>query len=402
MRLFTKRGLGRALLLTAVLSVGAVCWVGCDAVDRMSLIGQWESVGNGSSMELFKEGTGVFDNETIHWGINGKRLIISDGTNTSTGDYKISGYVLTIAYPEGDAIWVRKGKTEEFKKKKVVEEEKETKTSGGGGGGNVVGQWEMVFDGSTMELFKDGTGSYNSQTINWRVDGKRFIISDGQNTMANDYKVSGSVLTLSDDDGVMRYVRKGKRLEYIEKQLKEVSTYFTDQRDGKKYRAVQIGGKTWMAENLNYQTGNSLCYGKDDSKCNEYGRLYDWNTAKTACPSGWHLPSREEWHGLVAASGGSAAGKSLKSILGGWKARKDGQPGGGFDSFGFSALPGGNYVSGYSSWVGESGFWWTATEIGNGYAYCLSMGYGIDYVSESVDWVYNNKDYNNSVRCLKD
>jgi uncharacterized protein (TIGR02145 family) len=385
MRLFTKHGLGRALLLTAVLSVGAVCWVGCDAVDRMSLIGQWEGVGNGSSMELFKEGTGVFDKETIHWGVNGKRLIISDGTNTSTGDYKISGYVLTIAYPEGDAIWVRKGKTEEFKKKKVAEEEKETKTSGGGGGGSLTGQWELVIDGSAMELFKDGTGSIDNQTINWKVEGKRLVLSDGQNTMANDYKVSGYVLTLSADDGVMTFVRKGKRAEYIEKQHKEV---FTDKRDGKKYRAVTIGSRTWMAENLNYQTGNSWCYGNNDSNCEKYGRLYDWNTAKTACPTGWYLPSREEWNYLA-----TAGSKALKSTSG-WDSN-----GNGADEFEFSALPGsGRSTYGSFDGVGKYGLWWTATEFSSGYAYLRRMTYNKDNVDEG----YNDKGLGYSVRCVRD
>jgi len=34
----------------------------------------------------------------------------------------------------------------------------------------------------------------------------------------------------------------------------------------------------------------------------KYGKLYDWNTARTVCPSGRGLPSRQEWEHLVAAS----------------------------------------------------------------------------------------------------
>jgi hypothetical protein len=78
----------------------------------------------------------------------------------------------------------------------------------------------------------------------------------------------------------------------------------TDERDGKKYVTVAIGGKIWMAENLNYETDSSWCYNNDTSYCNKYGRLYNRDAAMSACPDGWYAPSSQEWDGLARSVGG--------------------------------------------------------------------------------------------------
>jgi uncharacterized protein (TIGR02145 family) len=169
---------------------------------------------------------------------------------------------------------------------------------------------------------------------------------------------------------------------------------FTDKRDGKTYRTVVIGGKTWMAQNLNYQTGNSWCYKNDNSNCNKYGRLYDWKTAMTACPSGWHLPSNQEWDGLVDAVGGDAmAGKKLKSTSG-WS-----ENGNGTDEYGFSALPGGGRRPDSNFYyVGGTGYWWTATEDNAYYAYLRDV-----YCYGGGVYLFNyDKGYAWSVRCVGD
>jgi uncharacterized protein (TIGR02145 family) len=175
---------------------------------------------------------------------------------------------------------------------------------------------------------------------------------------------------------------------------------FTDPRDGKKYKSVKIGKQTWMAENLNYNESGSKCYGDKPANCDKYGRLYDWETAKKACPKGWHLPSDDEWGTLMQAVNPkcskngtcSGAGKKLKANNG-WN-----NNGNGTDEFGFSALPGGLPSSGgFFHDVGNYGNWWSASEGNASSAYSRRMS--CNY--EGVDRYDINKGTLFSVRCLQ-
>jgi len=219
--------------------------------------------------------------------------------------------------------------------------------------------------------------------------------------------------------------RKAEKNREIEQEIEKNTTYFADSRDGKKYRAVKIGGRTWMAQNLNYRTSSgSWCYDNDTSNCGKYGKLYNWETAKKVCPSGWYLPSNREWDNLVFAArgddmclvGGGWAGTRLKS-KNGWRYKGEGFNS--TDEFGFSALPGG-YRASYkkiSSYEDDDsgdvkktdsgrfiearngGYWWTATtddRFSGGYAKHLGLRYDYFGVSDFA----NNKDDGLSVRCI--
>lgn len=71
--------------------------------------------------------------------------------------------------------------------------------------------------------------------------------------------------------------------------------------DGNKYPTVEFAQQIWMAKNLNVNIEGSMCYYNDPANCEKYGRLYTWEAAISACPSGWHLPSRGEIDALLAA-----------------------------------------------------------------------------------------------------
>jgi len=190
---------------------------------------------------------------------------------------------------------------------------------------------------------------------------------------------------------------------------------FTDSRDSQSYRTIVIGTQTWMADNLNFVTSDSWCYGNNTSNCNTYGRLYTWSAAmglssscnsslcasqvqsrhRGVCPVGWHIPSDAEWTALTNFVG-SNAGTKLKSQTG-WNTGSGSIPG--TDAFGFSALPGGGrFTDGSFDNAGNWGDWWSATENDAGDARGRYMGWGSSLVNSGWD----GKGYGFSVRCLRD
>jgi len=202
-----------------------------------------------------------------------------------------------------------------------------------------------------------------------------------------------------------------KLLKTCEGVNSKAANTFVDSRGGKKYKMVKIGNQTWMAENLDYAASGSKCYNNDPANCNKYGRLYDWNTAKSACPSGWHLPSKAEWEALLEAVGGEAtAGTKLKAKSG-WDTRKDYYiPG--TDNYGFSALPGGNYgftidaiLSGKNNerkfdGIGNWGCWWSTND--NRSIVDIANYVGIRYNGEEASSSTEIKSNLLSVRCIQD
>jgi uncharacterized protein (TIGR02145 family) len=179
-----------------------------------------------------------------------------------------------------------------------------------------------------------------------------------------------------------------------------------DPRDGKKYRTVKIGEQVWMAENLNYAADGSRCYDDKPENCDKYGRLYDWNTAMKACPSGWHLPNNAEWDKLYHFANGTnstddyygneVAGKYLKTKSG-WN-DYDKKSGNGTDEFGFSALPSGSGDSDVNfKWVGDDGYWWSSLKDSEYGAY----GRRMCRCDERAFWFLSDNRALYSVRCIQ-
>ena len=174
--------------------------------------------------------------------------------------------------------------------------------------------------------------------------------------------------------------------------------HFTDSRDGKSYRIVKIEQHVWMAENLNYATSKgSWCYDNNPASGEKYGRLYNYETAKNVCPSGWHLATDSEWDELIDYLGGDelAGGKLKEGGITHWVSPNTGAT----NESGFTALPGGYRGSG-GSFEGEfyNAYFWSSTAFNSYYLWYRILFYNDESVFRDLD----NKDYGFSVRCVRD
>lgn len=206
--------------------------------------------------------------------------------------------------------------------------------------------------------------------------------------------------------------------------LSACSESFTDARDGKSYRVVQIGSQTWMAENLNYaatavkddgSAAGSFCPEGDTRKCDEYGRLYTWAAAQSACPDGWRLPARADFESLIDAAGSmDKAGAALKAKSGWFK------KGNGSDALGFKALPAGYMAAaepidnseapdknseelssraGKFDGIGGYAYFWSATADDSEAAFAHYLF--LDFSSAAAEFKSFDKASARSVRCVK-
>jgi len=183
-----------------------------------------------------------------------------------------------------------------------------------------------------------------------------------------------------------------------------------DARDEQSYKIVTIGNQTWFAANLNYETSDSWWYDNASGHGDNYGRLYTWEAALLACPSGWRVASDDEWKILEGAVDskfpvgdpewdspyyrGYDAGKHLKSQSG-WLTNN------GTDAVGFKALPGGGFypVAGFD-FISDYAMFWTATEDGFNSESAFSRVLYSTY--RTIGRRQNNKKDAYSVRCIKD
>ncbi len=177
---------------------------------------------------------------------------------------------------------------------------------------------------------------------------------------------------------------------------------YTDPRDGKTYGTITNGEQSWFSGNLDFDTTGSM----RARGSNASGRYYTWQSARSACPAGWHLPSDDEWKALemeLFMLQSQADGIGWRGTVQGWWLKsKEGWTsfGNGTDRIGFTALP-----DGYMSMDGEiiiekdtSAVFWTATPHGSvEAAWYRQLRYTADRIRRSSTFT----DARFSVRCVK-
>lgn len=200
-----------------------------------------------------------------------------------------------------------------------------------------------------------------------------------------------------------------------------------DERDGKRYRTVRVGGRHWMAQNLDFSKDGAIgtCYnatseaaspGPADT-CAKYGRLYTWAEAmgvdkgydgkvlapkapvQGLCPTGWHLPTETEWSDLRSHVPSSSASNSPLSetaqlrSLAGWTSEDRGT-----DTLGLRVLPAGGLAGGSYSGLGSEAYFWTSEEVLAGFAKDVYLTPTLT----TVGGLTVNKTSAISVRCVQD
>ncbi|HSI76420.1 MAG TPA: fibrobacter succinogenes major paralogous domain-containing protein [Lunatimonas sp.] len=191
--------------------------------------------------------------------------------------------------------------------------------------------------------------------------------------------------------------------------------------DGNDYNTFKIGEQIWMVKNLKttkfndgtpipmiaggdewagLSTSGYCWYDNDEASFKpSFGAMYNGYTVSTGklCPTGWHIPTNEEWMALITYLGSDhVAGNRLKEAgTDFWVSPNTGAN----NESGFTALPGGlRYHDGQFHDFGFSGYWWTSTEYSESRSFFIFM----DYESSNVFRFDNLKKIGFSVRCIKD
>jgi uncharacterized protein (TIGR02145 family) len=203
--------------------------------------------------------------------------------------------------------------------------------------------------------------------------------------------------------------------------------------DNNNYNTVLIGNQCWTRENLRvtrYNDGTPIHFDNFKENPNTwknltigayttyepdyeivpthlylYGYIYNWYAAsgiitsggtstKNICPTGWHVPTNEQWVDLTNQFPSESEGGKLKSTTYHWAHPNTGAD----NSSGFTALPAGSRENDFFYNINYTTFFWSTSESHFDLNLGLSLGLNTEF-SEITDY-FNPKARGGSIRCL--
>jgi uncharacterized protein (TIGR02145 family) len=145
---------------------------------------------------------------------------------------------------------------------------------------------------------------------------------------------------------------------------------------------IKFDGVTWATRNVD--TSGIFVKNPED-----FGKLYTWNEAQSACPIGWRLPTAKEMSGLL----------NTPNM---WKTQNgvNGREVGATPNRLF--LPAAGYINSSDStlsYVSSRAFYWSSSKYESIYAIYLVFGSGVTATDVVFDGNPNDR---KSVRCVKE
>lgn len=263
------------------------------------------------------------------------------------------------------------------------------------------------------------------------------------NTCANPFIYNG--VTYTESGGYQQSFTTAQGCDSILLLWLHLGNGVYDERDGNSYCSIMLGDQEWLSENMRYlpsvnrvyeysgqvamyyvydYNGNDINEARNNPNYAEYGVLYNWAAAQTACPAGWHLPSDAEWsqlevylensgynfddyidtdddretHNVIAKSLAATSGWRESTIENtpGWLQPKN-------NTSSFNGKPSGyRYYTNEFTRKNERTLWWTSTSEYGSSSDSRAWDRKLGYELEDLWKTPNNKSVGFSVRCVRD
>lgn len=299
--------------------------------------------------------------------------------------------------------------------------------------------------GDYVHTFQDVNGCDSIVLLHLNITGNGIpVYSEVEiNTCADPFVYNG--VTYTESGGYQQVFTTAEGCDSIVLLWLHLGSGVYDERDGNSYCSITLGDQEWLAENMRYlpsvnrvyeysgsdpmyyvygYNGNDVNEAMNNPNYSEYGVLYNWKAALTACPAGWHLPSDAEWsqlevylqnngynfddyidtdndretHNVIAKSLAATSGwiECGERYTPGWEQAKN-------NASSFNGKPGGyRYYTNNFERKNERTLWWTSTSEYGSSSDSRAWDRKLGYELEDLWRTPNNKSVGFNVRCVRD